>query len=267
MPQYAPTDTYDTERAPSNGPCIGRCNFRYRQAVEAHDERLARWVANGCKGDEPPPVEIKPWHGEPIFCRKCAAKIRGALRELPLAYKALNAAVYLSRTNAADERRGRSDTAPSPSPGVDHQDEILRAACSWEDDLRLHLGHKGAKGRIEHTLEFTLGQAVEYLNANFQAMLERDECAKDFGEEIGTLHHVAVAMLKNKPVRRQLPSPCPTCDVTALVQEEGTAGKPWYVECNERAGGCGRLFSESEFSWLTALITGGHVKPKTAVST
>lgn len=66
-------------------------------------------------------------------------------------------------------------------------------------------------------------------------------------------------MVKNKSVRRTLPVACPTCDMLALVQEEGIAGKPWYVECEQRLGGCSRLFSESEYIWLVQLLKGGHV--------
>jgi hypothetical protein len=70
-------------------------------------------------------------------------------------------------------------------------------------------------------------------------------------------------MVKNKPVRRHLPNPCPSpgCDVRALIQEEGIAGEPWYVECSERLGGCGRLYSENDWEWFGRLLVDGYVKP------
>jgi hypothetical protein len=235
---------------------VFRCNAKWRQAVAAYDKAFARWTENNQRGAEPAWPEIEPWPGEPVLCRKCAAVVRGALRELPLAYTALNSAKFLTRTASADEeRRGRSDVPPSPSPGADHQDEICRVTAAWEDDLRKHLGHPAAAAR-----ETALTPAVEYLNAHWQAMIERPEAAPDFADEVWRLHRVSVAMVKNKPVRKHLPVPCPSCDALSLVQEEGLALKPWYVECLERAGGCGRLYQETEYQWLTQLLTGGHVR-------
>jgi hypothetical protein len=166
--------------------------------------------------------------------------------------------MFLTRTASADEeRRGRSDVPPSPSPGADQQDEICRTVSTWEDDLRQHLKHTAAADTGDR--EADLASSVDYLNVNYGAMVERVECAGDFADEISRLHRVAVAMVKNKAVRRTLPPPCPTCEMATLIQEEGIAGKPWYVECSPRLGGCGRLFSESEFDWLVQLLNGGHV--------
>jgi hypothetical protein len=256
-----PAPAADTQ-PPSAGPCVFRCNNRWRQAVAAYDKALARWDGNGRQGAGPAYPEIEPWPGEPVLCRRCAAVVRGALRELPLAYDALGSAKFLTRTASADEeRRGRSDVPPSPSPGADHQDEICRVAAAWEDDLRLHLGHQAAPYR-----ETALAASVEYLNANWAAMLLRPEAAPDFTSEVWRLHRVAVAMVKNKPVRRHLPSPCPSpgCDVKALIQEEGLAGRPWYVECSGRLGGCGRLYSENDWDWFAKLLADGHVRPAVA---
>lgn len=265
MPRYqgpywihSAPDLPTEEHPPSAGPCPSRCNYRWRQAVEAHETAMQKWIGRGCKGDEPQPPEIEPWPGEPLICRKCAAIARGALRELPLAYKALDGVKFLSRTASADEeRRGRSDVAPSPSPGADHQDEICRTVSAWEDSLRQHLRHQGAADTGER--EADLAASVEYLNSNYAAMVERPECAGDFVDEISRLHRITVAMVKNKPGRKHLPAPCPSCDMQALIQEEGFAGKPWYVECVEYLGGCSRLYQESEYAWLVQLLTGGHV--------
>lgn len=249
--------------APSAGPCPSRCNRRWREAVEAYDAAVQKWVGAGCKGDEPQPPEIEPWPGEPVLCRKCAAIARNALRELPLAYDALAAVKFLTRTASADEeRRGRFDVPPSPSPGADHQDEIVRTVTAWEDDLRLHLHHTAAADTGEQRDD--LAASVEYLNRNWTAMIERVECAADFTDEITRLHRITVAMVKNKPGRRYLPAPCPSCDARALVQEEGFAKRPWYVECAEYLGGCSRLYSELEYEWLCRLLTSGHVTPTAA---
>jgi hypothetical protein len=250
----APAETH----TPSAGPCPSRCNHKWRQAVAAHEAAVQKWVGRGSTGTEPQPPEIEPWQGEPVLCRKCAAIARGALRELPLAYDALASVKFLTRTASADEeRRGRSDVPPSPSPGADHQDEICRTVTAWEDDLRQHLRHDAAADTGEHRDD--LAASVEYLNRNWLAMIERPECAGEFADEITRLHRITVAMCKNKPGRKHLPAPCPSCDMMALIQEEGFAGKPWYVECVEYLGGCSRLYQETEYLWLVQLLSGGHV--------
>lgn len=244
---------------PDARPCEFRCNNRWRTAVRDHDKALTTWIADGYTGPEPDPVELEPWLGDPVYCPRCASVIRAALRELPLAYTALASVKLLTRTASADEeRRARSDVPPSPSPGADHADEILRTTTAWEDDLRRHLGHQSATDQFGDP-HATLTAAVEYLNTHWTAMVTRVECAADFGSETWRLHATAVAMVKNKPVRRYLPAPCPSCDARALIQEEGIAKKPWYVECSERMGGCSRLYSETEYEWLCRLVTGGHV--------
>lgn len=261
---YTPEPPAPAEPRPSYGDCDFRCNSRYRQAVRDHDSALNLWIERGCIGLEPDPVDIEPWPGDPVYCQRCASVIRGALRELPLAYTALGSVKFLTRSASADEEhRGRSDVPPSPSPGADHADEILRTTTAWEDELRQHLGHACATDHFGDP-HATLTASVEYLNTNWTAMIGRDECARDFGDEIWRLHATALAMVKNKPIRRHLPAPCPSCDVLALIQEEGIAGKPWYVECVERAGGCGRLYQESEWRWLVELLNDGHVRKAVA---
>ena len=253
----------DPQPRPTGEPCAGRCNSRYRAAVRDYDKALADWTARGHTGARPVWPQIEPWPGDPVYCPRCAAVIRGALRELPLAYRALASVKFLTRTASADEeRRGRSDVPPSPSPGADHADEIQRVIAGWEDAARQHLRHVAATDVFGDPAA-TLAASVEYLNANYPELIS-SEFAADFGGEISRLHSTAVALVKNKPVRRHLPAPCPSCDMAALIQEEGLACKPWYVECSERLGGCGRLFSETDWEWFARLLTGGHVRKTVA---
>jgi hypothetical protein len=274
MPRYWPPSDFDPgyiedlPALPTAGPCVGPCNHRWRQAAEAYDKAMKKWLNRGRVGEEPRPPEIQPWDGQPVWCNKCAAIVRRALRELPDAYSALESMKYRSRTSAPDEeRRGRADAAPSPSPGADHQDEILRTTCMWEDDLRRHLRHDAATDEFGD-LHATLVQASEYLNRNFADMIRREECAKDFGDEVSKLYRNTVAMVKNKPGRKHLPCPCPSagCGVKALIQEEGLAKRPWYVECVEYLGGCGRLYAEHDWDFFALLLTDGHIQPVEAAA-
>jgi hypothetical protein len=262
-PHSEPTTPDEPEPAPSNGPCTHWCNHKWRKALEAHDKAVEKWIARGCTGHEPQPPEIEPWPGEPNICRKCATVVRSALRELPRAYDALASVKFLTRcASADDERRGRSDVPASPSPGADHQDEICSFARDWEDNLRRHLGHRAAEDEFGDS-RATLAASVEYLNANYDAVLDWDyDITGEFAKDIHKAYATAVAMCKNKPVRRHLPTPCPSpgCGLKALIQEEGVAGKVWYVECSERLGGCGRLYAESDWEWFGRLLVDGHVQ-------
>lgn len=245
---------------PSAGPCPHRCNHTWRRSVADYEAAATAWALAGRPGPPPPPVTATPWPGRPVLCLRCAATIRDALRELPVAYTALNSVKYLTRTASADEeRRARADTARSPSPGADHQDEILRTVHAWENDLRRHLCHRAATDTGTPTTD--LAASVDYLNAHYRAMIERPGRAAEFADAIWRLHRVSVAMVKNKPVRRHLPTPCPSpgCGIKALIQDEGIAGKPWCIECAEHLGGCGRRYAESDWEWFGKLLVNGDI--------
>jgi hypothetical protein len=219
--------------------CPGFCNKAYRQLLAAGD---------------PDPIPIK---GTPIWCLNCAHIIQQALRLLPLAYQALDAVAFMSRD--VPERVSGSRERPSPSPGGDAQDELLHTMTSWEDDLRYwakynhspehHWKYRPGAGHDDVAPLLTLEAACVYLNGNFHIMMEREECAGDFGSEVLSLFTRAQGMVKNGPQRRKLPLPCPKCDLRTLIQEEGIAGRPWYVSCETRPGGCGSLYTPEEWDW------------------
>lgn len=220
-------------------PCPGRCNVSYREALSVGNDLL------------------HPVAGLPCWCGNCAKTIRQALRMLPLAYQALDAVTFMTREPG--EHVSGTKTPPSPSPGGDAQDELLRTMTSWEDDLRywakynrspIHMWkHQPGAGRDASGPLLTLDAACTYLNAHFDVMMAREECAADFGREILSLFTRAQAMVKTGPQRRRLPLPCPSCDFLTLVQEEGVAGRPWYISCDPRPGGCGRLYTPEEWEW------------------
>jgi hypothetical protein len=224
--------------------CNGRCNKSYREALAAGAAMLA------------------PREGFPVWCSPCSRIIREALRMLPLAYQALDAVAFM--TKDAPERVSGSREKPSPAPGVDAQDEMLRTMTSWEDDLRHwvkynrspehHWTWTAGAGHDDKAPLLTLERACTFLNASFDLMMEREECAADFGREVLSLFTRTQAMVKNGPQRRRLPVPCPHCDLLTLLQEEGIAGRPWYVVCEIRPGGCGTLYTPEEYEWWTEVL-------------
>lgn len=125
---------------------------------------------------------------------------------------------------------------------------MFHTVRSWEDDLRQHLHHRAA--RDSTTREATLETAVRYLNRNFTAAMARDPGGREFGQEMNALFSTALRMVKNGPLRHILTIPCPHCSRKALMQQEGIALEPWYTACETRLGGCGRLYTEQEMSWI-----------------
>lgn len=209
--------------------CPGRCNTSYRNTPD-----------NGAQ----------PVMGAPVWCPGCAGTIRAALRALPTAYRALDAVPYMTPRAPSDDLATHvsgSRERPSPGPGVDLRHEMSRTMCSWEDDMRQR--NKSRAAHLPDGSERALIDAVAFLNATFDQMMSRTECARDFGEETTALFQRAVRMVKNGQSKRRLNIPCPHCDVRALVQHEGVVNTPWYTECVEPMGGCGRLFSEQEMTW------------------
>ena len=207
-------------------------------------------------------VMLSPTEGLPVWCGPCAIKIRAALRMLPLAYQALDAVVYM--TKDVPERVSGSREKPSPAPGVDMQDEMLQTIRSWEDDLcywvkynrspQHHWHWIAGAGRDDKAPLLTLEKACAFLYGSFDLMMDREECAADFGREILSLFTRTQAMVKNGPQRRRLPLPCPHCDLLTLLQEEGMAGRPWYIVCETRPGGCGTLYTPEEYEWWVEVL-------------
>lgn len=186
--------------------------------------------------------------GEPVWCAGCGLVVRGALRSLPVAYVALGGVSPIRESPTDVVRVSGSRERRSPSPAVDLRDEIFQVVRGWEDDLRQFLRHRAA--RDLETREGTLANGVRYLNRNFVRMMERPECAADFGREMNVLFSTALRMVRNGPLRALLTFPCPWCHRRTLMQQEGVANVPWYTSCEQSLGGCGRLFTEDEMVWM-----------------
>lgn len=224
--------------------CPGRCNAAYRRALAAGEQ------------------DYPAVYGDPSWCMACARMVQQALRLLPLAYQALEAVAFMSREPG--EPVSGSKAPASPSPGGDAQDEILRTMRAWEDDLRFwakynrspqhHWRYRPGAGQDLEAPLLTLEAACLYLNGNFGLMMERQECAVEFGMEIMSLFTRAQSMIKNGPQRKHMQLPCPRCDMISVVQEEGVAGRPWYIMCETRAGGCGSLYTPEEWEWWLEIL-------------
>lgn len=252
-----PAPEPQTEPAPSACDCPFKCNAPYRRAIKAYEKAYETWENNGYRGEQPEYPDIEPRAGQPVYCLRCAVTIRAALRELPTAYDAVGPGAVLASTSD-DEHVTRSATLPSPSPAADQQDEIAATMRDWEDMLRRYLHHPAATD-VFGDRRATLARSVDYLNTHFRQIITWADdpvvfMAADFGGDVWRLHSSTTRMVKSGPARHHLPVPCPTCQARALIQEEGAALQPWSIECVERVGGCGRVFSENEYAWLRELI-------------
>lgn len=184
--------------------------------------------------------------GSPVWCGSCALVVRGALRSLPRAYVALLSVSPIKGSPTDSIRVSGSRERPSPSVAVDLRDELFQTVRSWEDCLRQLLRHRAARDLA--TREDTLVSATRYLNRNFDKIMAAD-CATDFGREVNVLFSTALNLVKNGPLRSHISIPCPWCNRRTLLQQEGLANVPWFTSCEERLGGCGRLFTETEMVW------------------
>jgi hypothetical protein len=189
--------------------------------------------------------------GCPVWCVSCGGVVRVALRGLPGVYELLSGVSVIRGCPTDVVRVSGSRERMSPSVAVDLQDEMFWSVCGWENDLRrfLRLGaaHDGPSRVV------TLGAAVQTLDRLFDRMLSRADCGAVFGRQIMELFGRALRVARNGPLRSLLRFPCSYCGVRALVQQEGLPNRPWYTSCEQRLGGCGRLFTEQEMEWQTAV--------------
>jgi hypothetical protein len=175
-------------------PCPGGCNARYRAAGD---------------GD--------PWPGEPVWCQRCKARIRGALAQIDDLLAELERQADGHRTMAQDTPGRRSAHAPSPSVIFDETDEAVSVLLAWEDawiEQHPEWTTRPRRGRRATIARTTTSQLIRHLDGILETPF-----AADFGREILAMEHrlADVGHMLEPP---RLPIECPRCGLRMLEQAE-----------------------------------------------
>lgn len=231
----------DAASDPHADPCPGRCNRTWRNAD--------RIDPDGNHYDRDGHL-IDPTPGQPVWCRPCADAIRAALGSLPDHAVARRDGRTAPGDTTGDRTRHATGglAAPSPSPAFDELDELEAWARGWVEALADHLRHDAPslRPRVDGVPARNLTGHVRYLQGHATALLSAP-FAVDVGRETLAVAHRLERTAGHDRVRTRLAEPCPTCDVRALVREDGLD----YVECRA----CGRLWSEAEYDRLAVVLT------------
>lgn len=242
-------------------PCPGLCNADFRRAeTETTSTGLTHNV---------------PFHpGRPVWCvdvhafndrgellhrlehRGCTTRILNQLGEIPdLAAALIPGRLTTPRDADIDHSSSKGggarslSHAPSPSPGWDTADELIRWAVDLEDWLRARLqapaapshvpavlrvrrhtvpcGHLGPvgpsvgyRGTMAAPTERTLAAAVAYLRRNGTALLAGPG-ALQTGQDISDTHRRLQRLVGHDRLTHRLQEPCPACGRKGLRRRDG----------------------------------------------
>lgn len=204
--------------------CPGPCNTHYRHAyrayqeqMRAHEQALIAW--DGTPGTAPVPPEpptIRPWLGDPIWCRRCTTTLRQELAELDDL-----ASLYAARVDGHKEISLHAPitgtpTLASPSPAVEDLDELER----WLRDWRAVYSGTQTPAR-QGLLANAITTGVAWLLARCEAILARPEFGVDFGRELHAWHHRLAAAARATTTIHRKPLRCPACHMLRLEHRDG----------------------------------------------
>lgn len=229
--------------------CPGSCNRSAREAIALHDAALAKYdagleaLADGDPVPGPPEQpEVRLWPGEPVWCGKCAAKIRmrlAELDELAASMASLPPGVRPASRHRENVRVATSRAHRSPSPAGGDDLEYLRWwLLSWESAYRDWNGWKPAPPR--GVMSTVITAACQWLGTRLDLILQW-EFAYDFGIETILLHAQVSAVANAAAEYQHVTDPCPGCHRYLLFQKAGDC-----IECHYED--CGLLFTPDELA-------------------
>lgn len=210
--------------------------------------------------DEPkPPCALcPPWRspgnipdrGE--VCEPCRTATAKALQDLPGLYQQLWGSIG-DLSGGGEKVRG-SKEAPIPYRADIHDLAMAIADTLWRWEQRIRTVAKLAPAEPGPAAQ-TIKASAELLNRFIVALFALPQ-ALQAGEEITALHQQARRILGLTKLQYRLPAPCPNCDLTTLVRDNGESD----VHCLY----CKEVYPEDRYEFLVRVLAETHKNGATA---
>lgn len=260
---------------PREQPCPGRCNARARrawrayeeawgafeQAWEAYEQAQTDWetVDPETRGDAPEapeapqePTVTPDSYGDPWWCDSCMGAIRRCLAELDdlMPLRLAQADGYQVPAAPAERVNGFGEP-PSPSPGQDDLDTIIRTLNQIELEYRDIRGwssppRRGVAAPVLTSqlawLSSHLDGILTYLNPATVPLERSHTLALAFGEWVLNEHGRLQGLTSTRPPLRHKPLPCPRCRQISLFRHDDET-----IRCHSRDANCGRIMTLKEY--------------------
>lgn len=230
--------------------CPGPCNATDRKAREAFEQALALYDPLDPAQSRPLPPDIHPWPGDPIWCGRCAARIRACLSELDDAAAIMLAAADGHRPQSGEQRVKGTREDPTASPAGDDLEELGRMLTAWEDIYRgMHPDWSSPPRRGFLASQIT--SCASWLMLHLDGILSAPDIAADFGAEVMQWHREICGKGKAGVRKLRKPMRCPGCQMLMLYWTEGEQ----TVQCGSRD--CGRVLTLQEYEAMVAAKASG----------
>ena len=232
---------------PTVEPCPGSCNARYREAREAFKQALAAYEREGIldpNQTRPEPPSIQPILGDPVWCGRCASRIRSSLADLDELAAMLGWVADGHATSAGSDAGRVSGTAEimSPSDAADELADLMNVLSEHENAYREQVLAIGTPPRRGY-LAATSTQCIAWLGHHLDDILTSG-IAEGFGADVLAWHKVWKRQAKAGARKLTKPMRCPSCQLLMLVWIEGDG----RVECANPS--CGRILSYADYENL-----------------
>lgn len=180
-----------------------------------------------------------------LICPRCRRQYRRVLDWLLLDFVWLKANLP-APFHDSDSRPYQSPKAKSfghPAEWASMACTEIASALNWaEDGLRDHLKHSpGIRPNARESIVVAHGH--KYLTAQFEALCTYPAAA-DTAVELADLHGKIRSQRGLTRRLQLLPTPCPVCDVAALVRDVGQIG------CEN----CGKIIDEMHYDWFAGYV-------------
>lgn len=220
------------------GPCPGPCNTQYRKAQDAFTEALKAYDPLDPAQSRPLPPETRPWPGDPVWCGRCASRIRTCLSELDDAAAILLASADGHRPQSGEQRVGGTREDPGPSAAGDDLEDLGAMLSGWEDSYRdlKHWPSPPRRGFLASQVTSCAAWLMLHLDGILSAPI-----AEAFGAEVMQWHREITGKGKEGARTLRKPMRCPGCQLLMLTWTEGEE----TVQCGNRE--CGKIMLLPEY--------------------